>query len=121
MEDHNQPTTNMEAQTAKDLYHSQVNRWKYLWVATFIAFALSMSFNLVIMLTLWDTAEQTNQSLEILRKATSPEAQAAQGEVIQSLVITIDCNNREAIQELIDQLPVQEGVTVITPECKENP
>lgn len=100
-------------------YRYQVRRWKMVWAVTFLSLVLSMAGGSYGILRMIDLGKDTNRSVEILEKATGPESQEAQAQVVQNLVITIDCNNREAIQELIDQLPDTEGITVITPECEE--
>lgn len=100
-------------------YQRQVKRWRNLFVMTFLSLMVSLGWGVYVGLKVIGTAEDTNHTVEILEKATGPDAQEAQGEVVRSLVITIDCNTRQAIQSLVDQLQLQGDVTIITPECKE--
>ena len=117
-----------KAQEAKDMYQAQIRRWKLLWVASGVAFLLILLFFVVILNMLWDANDQRGgeirdlkRALEILETATGPDAQQRQEQVIENLVITIDCNNREAIQELINQLDAQFNlageIQVVGPDC----
>ena len=117
-----------KAQEVKDMYQAQIRRWKLLWVATGVAFLSVLLFFVVILNVLWDANDQRGgeirdlkRALEILETATGPDAQQRQEQVIENLVITIDCNNREAIQELINQLDAQFNlageIQVVGPNC----
>lgn len=117
---------------AKEMYQNQVKRWRNAWVATFVAFCVTLIFFLMIRADLGRAARQRDgeiaqltTAVSILEGATGPEAQEQQGRVIENLIITIDCNNREAIQELIDQLDAQLNlvgeIQVVTPECEGEP
>lgn len=66
---------------------------------------------------------QGGQTLEILKQQTSPERQAQNNERLSQIILQVDCNNRDAIEDVIRGLK-EEGlltgdITVITPECKE--
>lgn len=68
--------------------------------------------------TEWNRREQSQniaESLDIIRKATSEETRAEQGEVINQLVLRIDCNNRVALEEVLDQLDL--SVTLVEENC----
>lgn len=48
-------------------------------------------------------------TLDIVKAATSPEAKAATQKVLRDAISNIDCNNRLALQGLIDQL-ISDGI-----------
>lgn len=56
-------------------------------------------------------ANTTNiqQTLDIVKAATSPEAKAATQKVLRDAIAGIDCNNRLALQGLINQL-ITDGI-----------
>jgi hypothetical protein len=49
-------------------------------------------------------ARNVERTVDILESATSPEAQAASAEQIRATIAAIGCDNRAALQDLLDQL-----------------
>ena len=54
-------------------------------------------------------AKDVKKTLDILTNATSPEAQAAQQAQLRAAIQAIGCDNRAALQDLLDQL-IQRGI-----------
>ena len=109
------PVESSQTQDAKDLYQSQIKRWR--------TFALLLGINLIALFSfvIWgiisirDVSTDTNKSVVILERATGPESQANQAKVVDDLVIRIDCSVRTAISELLVQLNT--SVTIVTDNC----
>lgn len=114
---------------AKEEYLKQVRRWRGLAGALVIAHMITLIFFFIIYLHLVDASEQRSQEiadiqevLGILEQATGPEAQQQQQQVIDRLVLEIDCNTQEVFQRTIDQIAELAdiaGIVVILPECLE--
>lgn len=68
-------------------------------------------------------ADTNAEGLEILKRQTSPERQQQNEQRIQQIIMAVDCNNRDAIEDVITGLE-DEGlfahgsIQVITPECE---
>jgi hypothetical protein len=114
------------------MYVSQVGNWRRLWGATYTAFVLFFSLGVGTVLQIHENNVKRDQQIADLKAiaedidaATSPEAQANQAKVVQNLVVQIDCNQRDALQEVIDGLRenrvLSAPITVLTPECEEHP
>lgn len=63
---------------------------------------------------------KVERAVQILEDQTSPEAQQARDRAVENLIVTVDCNHREALQTLIDQIN-NDGrlgqITLVGPEC----
>lgn len=65
---------------------------------------------LVISVLLWvgltnrATLEKSDDTLVEIQRQTSPEAIERQQRAVDAIVLTIDCNSRVAIQEVLDEL-----------------
>lgn len=94
-----------------------------LFVAMLIVTALLTSWWSVRQLDqVHQTLRSNREVLSIVQDATSPEAVREQQRVVEVLVAEVDCNNREALQQLVDQL--NEGgqlgpITVSRSDCGE--
>jgi hypothetical protein len=58
-----------------------------------------------------------SEVVEAVRRATSPEAQAAQAERLAGAITELDCRNREALQELADALADAGSSVAVTIRC----
>lgn len=67
----------------KELYRQQSRKWRRTTIVMFIGFIFQLVINVVVITRLADTVNQ------------------------------VDCNNREAIQELVDQFQVEEEINVL--------
>lgn len=61
--------------------------------------------------------EDLTEVVAAVRRATSPEAQARQAEVLQGAITEIDCNSRDALQVLGDALAEAGTAARITIRC----
>lgn len=66
---------------------------------------------------------KTTETLEILQRQTSPARQEKNDARLQGAILQIDCNNRDAIdvviQSLKDEGLLSTDIAVITTECEE--
>lgn len=96
--------------TSKELYQEQAGRWRRIAIMLGVFGIISLSMNA------W-TMKEMQHTVDILEDATGPEAQAQQAEVVERLVIAVDCNVREAIQELVNQVAdPKDNITVLCAE-----
>lgn len=101
--------------TVAELYQVQVKRWKVAAIVLFIGLTIQLVLNI------W-TVDSLIYTVDTLEDATGPEARQQQARVVNELVITVDCNNRDALQEFSDELVKQRiigQITVVTPECSD--
>ena len=100
---------------AKELYEEQIARWRRTAFVLFIGCMVLAVFIVWSQITLLHVVDDTSNSVEILERATGPEAQASQGKVLDDLVFRIDCRVRYAIDDLLEQF--DESVTIILDGC----
>lgn len=107
---------------------SRATWWRYFAVACMMLAALS-SLSLVVN-RIYDGRRETrlealaidnHRTLKILEDATGPDAAARQKAQLDNSLQIIDCNQRKAIQDLVDQLVSQGVIDPIIVICKENP
>jgi heme exporter protein D len=96
-----------------EAYRRQISNWKR--VTLMLAAALIVMASLGVY-----SITQNRRTLQILEKATGPEAQEQQGQVVEGLVFRIECDHREVLQQVLDEMVPSRGVTIVTDECKEN-
>jgi hypothetical protein len=94
--------------------------WRTVWLITFLSFMLNLG------LQAWDKIDRLAYRddlgvvLDQIQRQTSPEAQEEQRNAINEIIITIDCNTREAFQEALDALAdevLEPGAVVVTDNC----
>lgn len=69
-------------------------------------FGLLTMLAITFMILLW-LANDNHSVLGTIKRQTSPAAQKRQQDAVNDIVITIDCNNRKATQDAINQLAAQ--------------
>lgn len=60
-----------------------------------------------------ELAQDNHDALQILQRVTSPDAAAAQQHTLDEAIIRIDCNNRKAVEDAINQLAAQKLIRPI--------
>ena len=80
---------------------------------------------LVSIFVLLRTSQQRSQEMEHLRQQGDQQLEILEilrnrDVLFREMIITIDCNNREALQDVIEQIEPPPGITVVTPECAED-
>lgn len=107
----------MEAAWTANLVQADQLRRARTWtvVDRFLQFLLVVGLLYVVM---------TNRTtLDEIRSQTSPERQLAQRQAVDRIVLTIECNNRQAIQDALDLLEergvIQPGdASIVGGTCK---
>lgn len=98
------------------------------WRTLVLVLAAALMVTNLILLGMWlrlsNLASSNARAVDILVDATSPEAKARADKATNTAILQIDCNNRAAIQAVIDGLArqglLQPGaVDVLTDQCKE--
>jgi len=113
---------------AIELHKDQAAKWRHLWVATFLAYFLTISLGALTISEIRENNSKRDQQIHDLEEiatdidaATGPEAQANQAEVIEYLVQRIDCSQRQAFQDALDYLVevdiLESRITIVKPEC----
>lgn len=67
-----------------------------------------------------DARQEVQALLAVIEEQTSPEAQAAAQDAVQAIILTIDCNTRQAFQEALDALAdevLEPGAVLVTDNC----
>lgn len=117
-----------EVEEGLEVYKQQITRWRRLWAGTFAALFFTLSGLVVILFQLDDAAETRdkeiagiNRTLQIIEETQSPERALERQETIREILVTVDCSNRQAMQELVDQLTealqFDQDIRLIKPEC----
>lgn len=118
------PTETMQA------YRDQIGRWRRLWAVTFSILVVLVGLVGLGVAEIHENNAKRDQQIADLRAISenvdavaSPEAQARQRENIAQILVQVDCNQRDALQDVVDGLQengiLNNPITVITPECKE--
>lgn len=109
-----------------DFYKSQGTKWRNLAIASVLLAFIAVGALLVDRYfdqqrdsRLETLAEENHQSLEILERATGPEASQAQKDTLDKFLVAVDCSNRTAIQELADELVKQGLIKPVNVVCEE--
>lgn len=113
---------------APALLRRQVANWRSFVIVLAVGLAAQFSIDLVDELR--DEREndksanaraEVQEVLEVVRRQTSPEAQARQRDQIEAIIVTIDCNTRVAFQEALDTLAaqgvLQPGAVTVVENC----
>lgn len=88
----------------------------------FVLLCISVALNAIGLLGIGVLANDTNTVVEDIERQSSPEAQAAEEEFINSILLRVECNERAVLQETFDDLAasgvIPEGsVTVLDDNC----
>lgn len=111
------PILTPEEVDAKELFQAQVRRWRNAAIMLGISLITTVGLGVAGFLYLTSIAEDTNSIVTTLENATGPDAQAQQSQVIDNLVLRIDCSVRFALQELLDQVNTDQPVTIVLDNC----
>lgn len=105
--------------TAKELYQTQIKYWRRMAMGLGTSLLFLFAFVVWSVWLLNGTAEDTNRTVVILEQATSPAAQERNANVVKDLINDVDCNNRDALQQFIEELESQQIIDYFTVECSD--
>lgn len=110
-----------ETDRTDDVYKQQAIRWRrsaimFAVCASALAILFSSSMAQLIVwhgerrstdMQMLSLIRTNNETLQIVKDATSPEAQAKNAAGLQVLIAQLDCNSRRGLQDLADQMLAQ--------------
>lgn len=100
-----------------------VPNWRTWFVVVVVMLAIAIAGLAVLTGIVLSVTSDTNTIVKDIEEQNSPAALRRQQETINSIIVTVDCNSRAALEDAINDLSIQHpefiGRIDITDNCKE--